>query len=270
MALLGDLSVGKYVEADSPLHRLDPRTKFLGSLALMLGILRDAGPLAPAVCAGLLALGIALSGLPPRLVLRNLRTFFWLFLFTFALHAFFTPGNPLWRLPYGDHSVTAEGLQRGALLCARLAAVVCTAALLTLTTAPLDLTRGLERLLRPFRRLGLPSDEIALTASIALRFIPVLVEEAERLHRAQLARGVDPGGRLLQRARNLVPLLVPLFVSAFAHADRLAQAMESRGYRSGAARTAYRPLHFATNDLVAALIVSLALAAVLAAGFWGV
>ena len=268
MALLGDLSVGKYVEADSPLHRLDPRTKFLGSLALMLGVLRDDGPVALAVCAGLLALALALSGLPPRLALRNLRAFFWLFLFTFALHAFFTPGPALWHLPYSGHSVTEEGLRRGALLCARLAAVICTAALLTLTTAPLDLTRGLERLLAPFRRFGLPSDEIALTASIALRFIPVLVEEAERLHRAQLARGADPGGRLLQRARNLVPLLVPLFVSAFAHADRLALAMESRGYRSGAPRTAYRPLRYGANDLAAALVLGAALAAVFAAGFW--
>jgi energy-coupling factor transport system permease protein len=269
MALLGDITIGKYVEADSPLHRLDPRTKFLAALALMVGLVRTSGLPALGLCAAFLGLAIALSGLPAGLVLRNLRAFLWLFFFTFALHALLTPGQALWHLPYFGHAISAAGLERGVLLSARLASVICTASLLTLTTAPLDLTRGLERLLAPFKRLGLPADEIALTASIALRFIPVLIEEAERLHRAQLARGADPGGRLLQRARNLVPLLVPLFVSAFAHADRLALAMESRGYRSGAKRTTYRPLHLQSGDVWAGLAVAALLGLLPLVDWWG-
>jgi energy-coupling factor transport system permease protein len=217
----------------------------------------------------LLVVASALSRLPPSLLLRNLRPFLWLFAFTLALHALVTPGTYLWAAPRFGLHVSREGLGSGAFFTARLAAVITTASLFTLTTAPLELTGGLERLLGPFRRIGLPAHELAMMISIALRFIPVLVEEAERLRKAQLARGADFGGGPIRRARQLVPLLVPLFVSSFERADRLALAMESRGYRGGEGRTSYHELRLHGRDLVAALVAATAVGVMLALSWSG-
>jgi energy-coupling factor transport system permease protein len=262
MPLLSDITLGKYVAVDSPLHRLDPRTKFLATTALMMALLTNEG-FAPLLLASpFIALAVWCSKVPPALVLKNLRPFFWLFFFTIVLHALLTPGATLWRLPYLDRPITVEGVQLGLFFSLRLAAVVLIASLLTLTTTPMELTDGLEKLLSPLRRFGFPAHELAMMVSIALRFIPVLVEEAERLHKAQLARGADFGGNPLRRVRNLLPLLVPLFISAFARADRLALAMESRCYRGGEGRTRYRELRFARGDGWAALLALLALLAI--------
>jgi len=263
MPFLTDITLGKYVAADSPLHRLDPRTKFLATAALMMALLATEGFSPLLLASPFVALLIALSRVPVGMVLKNLRPFLWLFFFTIALHALLTPGATLWRLPWLDRPVTVEGVQLGLFFSLRLAAVVLIASLLTLTTTPMELTDGLESLLSPLRRFGFPAHELAMMVSIALRFIPVLVEEAERLHKAQLARGADFGGNPLRRVRNLLPLLVPLFLSAFARADRLALAMESRCYRGGEGRTRYRELRFARGDGWAALVV---LAAALAIG----
>ena len=181
---------------------------------------------------------------------------------TFALHALLTPGQLLWPIPYTDLAITREGLIRGAFFTLRLAAVVVTAALMTLTTAPLELTEGLERLLNPLRRFGFPAHELAMMVTISLRFIPVLIDEAERLRKAQLARGADFSGGPIRRARSLIPLLVPLFISAFDRADRLALAMESRCYRGGIDRTSYHELRFARRDLIAGLTVVAVVAAI--------
>ena len=262
MPLLTDITLGKYVAVDSPLHRLDPRTKFLATAALMMALLTTEG-FAPLLLASpFIALTVRCSLVPPWLVLKNLRPFVWLFLFTIVLHALLTPGATLWRLPYLDRPITVEGVQLGLFFSLRLAAVVLIASLLTLTTTPMELTDGLEKLLSPLRRFGFPAHELAMMVSIALRFIPVLIEEAERLYKAQLARGADFGGNPLRRARNLLPLLVPLFISAFARADRLALAMESRCYRGGEGRTRYRELRFGRGDgwaALATLLVALAI-----------
>lgn len=262
MPLLSDITLGKYVEVDSPLHRLDPRTKFLATAALMMALLTTEGFIPLLLCVPFLVLVVWCSRVPPGLVLKNLRPFLWLFFFTIVLHALLTPGATLWRLPYLDRPITVEGVQLGLFFSLRLGAVVLIASLLTLTTTPMELTDGLEKLLSPLRRFGFPAHELAMMVSIALRFIPVLVEEAERLHKAQLARGADFGGNPLRRARNLLPLLVPLFISAFSRADRLALAMESRCYRGGEGRTRYRELHFAPGDTWAALITLLAFLAI--------
>ena len=255
MAFLNDITLGKYIPADSPVHRLDPRTKFAATLVLM-GACLSSYSFSPLILSAAFIGGtIALSRLPPSVVLHNLRAFAWLFFFTFTLHALLTPGPVLWRLPYLDLPLTGAGLHQGLFFSARLAAVVVTASLLTLTTSPMDLTSGLERLFGPLRRFGFPAHEMAMMVSITLRFIPVLLEEADRLRRAQLARGADFSGNILRRARNLIPLLVPLFLSAFARADRLALAMESRCYRGGAGRTCYKPLKYGRLDLGAALIL---------------
>ena len=260
MALLQNITLGKYIASDSPLHRLDPRTKFVSTLVLMSAVFTTRQ------FAGLIPFGLFLAGalllarLPLGIALNNLRPFVWLFSITFALNALMTPGTVLWRLPALGYAVTAEGLERGALLCLRLGATVVTTSLLTLTTSPMELTDGLERLLKPLRAVGFPAHELAMMVSISLRFVPVLAEEAERLHKAQMARGADFSGNPIRRIQSLVPLLVPLFVSAFARADRLALAMESRCYRGGDQRTHFRQLHFRRTDLVAVLILLCTLA----------
>ncbi len=266
MAVLQDITVGKYIATGSIIHRLDPRTKFVGAI-LLLSVLfvvegtspdrRQFGPLLP--FALFLAAAIPLSRLPYILVLRNLRPFLWLFAFTILLWSLWVPNPPynvLWRLPWVDLFVTAEGLRGGLFFSLRLSLIVLAASLLTLTTAPMDLTWGLERLLAPFRRLGLPASELAMMITIALRFVPVLMEEAEKLRRAQLARGADFAGGPQRRIRQLLPLLVPLFISAFDRADRLAVAMESRCYRGGDKRTRYRVYRFGAAAAVGAVLVA--------------
>lgn len=269
MAILQDITLGQYLPADSLLHRLDPRTKFVSILVLMIAALSTSSFASLLLCCGFLGMAMVLSGLPTSLVLRNLRPFLWLFLFTFALHALLTPGPPLWRVPYTDLAVTSQGLRRGIFFSLRLSVVIVMASLLTLTTSPLELTGGLARLFKPLRRFGFPAHELAMMVTISLRFIPVLIDEAERLRKAQLARGADFSGGPIRRARNLIPLLVPLFLSAFARADRLALAMESRCYQSGMERTNFRELRFADRDLIAALaVLATVLGIWLLSGFW--
>lgn len=267
MPILRDIALGKYVAVDSPVHRLDPRTKFVAVMALMLATVTTTHWLPVALVGCAVLVGAAVSRLPLRLLLRNLLPFAWLFAFTFLLHGLMTPGEVLWHVPLADVEFTDNGLSLGTLFAVRLAAVISAASLLTLTTAPMELTDGLERLLSPLRRIGFPAHELAMMVSIALRFIPVLVEEAERLHRAQVSRGADFTGGPIARARKLVPLLVPLFIAAFARADRLALAMESRCYRGGDGRTSFRQLRFTAGD-VAALGITAALVTCVVALPW--
>ena len=267
MAGLNDITLGRYIAAESPLHRLDPRTKVIGTLVLMTAVLVSQGFSSLLTYGLLLALAVPLSRIPVGVVLKNLRPFIWLFGFTLVMWALWPPPLPytvLWDLPYGDLFVTAEGLQHGAFFALRLSVVIITASLLTLTTSPTELTDGLEKLLNPLRAVGFPAHELAMMVTISLRFVPVLVEEAERLRKAQLARGADFGGGPIRRARSLIPLLVPLFISAFTRADRLALAMESRCYRGGVERTNFRELELGRRDLLAALAVGTAAAVVLA------
>lgn len=268
MPILGDIALGKYVPGESALHRLDPRTKLLGVLIWMTAALASRGvpPVLAFTCFVAVVAGV--SRLPVRLLLRNLRSFIWLLSITALLHATMTPGQLLWHIPWLELNITTEGLQAAAIFTLRLGAVVTAAAMLTLTTSPMELTDGLERLLNPFRRLGVPAHELAMMVSIALRFIPVLAEEAERLQKAQMARGAEFSGHPIARARKLVPLLVPLFLSAFARADRLAIAMEARGYRGGEGRTQYRELRFGSADVVAAMLCAAGCVVIWRASTW--
>jgi energy-coupling factor transport system permease protein len=262
VAALKDITLGRYVALDSPIHRLDPRTKFVGTIALMIAALSSQSFLALSIFSAFLALTALLSRLPIRMVIANLRVFVWLFTFTFGLHAFLTPGTVLWTLPFTTWTISVEGLRMGSFFCFRLATVVVSAALMTLATSPMQLTNGLERLFNPAKRIGLPVAELALMISITLRFIPVLVDEAERLRKAQVARGAEFGGNPLRRARSLLPLLIPLFVSAFERADRLALAMESRGYQPGLPRTYYHQLALQRGDLYAGIAIASTIAAI--------
>ncbi len=268
MELLRSLTIGQYVPRASPVHRLDPRTKILATtvLVVVVFLVRDFRGLG--VFAAFLAAAVALSQVPAGFALRGLRPIWFLLLLTLVLQVFFggsSGGTVLWRL--GPFAATREGLVQGLFVTARLVLLVVSTSLLTFTTSPVELADGMERLLNPFRRLGVPAHELAMMMTIALRFIPTLVEETEKIMKAQMARGADlDTGGPLRRARALVPILVPLFVSAFRRADELAVAMEARGYRGGEGRTRMKQLRYRAQDLWAGLVVLGASALVLWSG----
>ena len=251
MAILQDLTLGQFIPADSPIHQLDPRTKLCSALILMIGLMwvKDLSVF-PLILISLSGI-IRLSCLPPHMILNNLRAFRWLLLITFIAHACFTPGQSLGIAGYTLPGLTQEGLVQGMIFTLRLITIMTIAAILMLTTAPLDVSDGLESLLKPLQRFGLPAHELAMMMVIALRFIPTLVEEAERLQKAQMARGADFTGNPIRRARRMTSLLIPLMLSAFKRAEDLAVAMEARCYRGGLGRTHYRNMAMTRNDYIA-------------------
>lgn len=249
--------VGQYYPGQSIIHSMDPRAKICIALAFMVALFL-ANNFYGFIAMGIFGLiAILLSRVPVKLIVRGLRPILFIMLFTMALHLFLTPGPPMFVL--GPLKATWTGLVQGLFIAVRLVVLIIFTSLLTLTTSPIELTDGLEDLLKPFSRVGVPSHELAMMMTIALRFIPTLLEEAERIMKAQIARGADfESGNMVQRARNLVPLLVPLFVSAFRRADELAMAMEARCYRGGEGRTRMRQLHLGAADYVGFLAVLLA------------
>ena len=260
--------LGQFVPGDSPVHRLDPRTKILAMIAyIVLVFLVRAMPVFAVPL--LFVLGALLaSGVPARYALSSLRPMRWLIAFMFLINLFFTQGDRV-LFSWWIIRVTAEGLRQAVFISLRLILLVAGTSLLTLTTSPIALTDGLERLLKPLKRIRFPAHELAMMMTIALRFIPTLLEETERIRKAQMARGADfETGGLLARARAMGPLLVPLFVSAFRRADELAMAMESRCYHGGEGRTRMHELHYARRDLLAALLIALLLAAVPVIQLW--
>lgn len=255
MSVLNDLTLGQYLPTDSPVHRLDPRTKLCGAMAIMIALmLVDELRIYPVVFLWLLGV-THMAQLPFSTVMKNIRAFRWLLVITFAAHAFFTPGQAFILAGASLPGVTEEGAAQGLLFTGRLIAIMLTAAALTLSTAPIEVADGLESLLGPFKRMGVPAHELAMMMVIALRFIPTLVEEADRLQKAQTARGADFTGNPIRRAKKLMALLIPLMLSAFRRADELAVAMESRCYRGGEGRTRFRELCFTRNDYLAVALI---------------
>ncbi|NLY30462.1 MAG: energy-coupling factor transporter transmembrane protein EcfT [Firmicutes bacterium] len=249
VATFRHITIGQYIPGESLLHRLDPRTKILVTLLLVVGLFFIDTYLGYGLAALYIALAIFRSGIPPRFLFRGLRPVIIIILLTFMLNSFMTEGEILWQ--WGFLTLTKEGLSKGGMLAIRLILLIVGTSILTLTTSPLALTDGLESLLRPGKRIGIPAHELAMMMTIALRFIPTLLEETEKIMKAQMARGADfESGNLLQRARSLLPLLVPLFVSAFRRADDLAVAMEARCYRGGEGRTKLKQLAFHTTDFL--------------------
>jgi energy-coupling factor transport system permease protein len=268
--LLRSVTFGQYVPVDSAVHRLDPRTKILATVLLVAVLLAVHRVEGLGVLAVFLAAVTAAGRIPFGYLLRGLRPVLWILGVALVLQVLFggEPGHPVAR--WGALVVTRESLWLAFFYGARLVLLVVATTLMTFVTSPVELADGLERLMGPFQRVGVPAHELALMMTIALRFIPTLLEETEKIMKAQMARGAEfTRGSLVQRARSLVPLLVPLFLSAFRRADALALAMEARCYRGGAHRTRMTELRLGARDFVAFGIVSLAsLVALLPPGAW--
>ena len=254
-------TIAQYYAGDSLLHRLDPRAKFVAVSALAVALFVRDSFAGLAVYAAAAALAYALSGVPPAWFWRAFRPLLWLVALTFVAQVVFAPGEPFFS--FGFIHLSWRGLELATYLSLRLVVLVLIGSVLTLTTPSMALTDGLAWLGRPLRRLRVPTDELALMATIALRFIPTLFVELDTIMRAQRARGADfRRGGLRERVRSLTPVLVPLFVLSFRRADELALAMEARCYRPGAVRTRLHPLRASRSD-AGMLVVT---AAVIAAG----
>ena len=266
--MTGNITLGQFVPGDSAVHRLDPRTKILAMIAYIVLVFLVQSMAAFALPFLFVALALLLSGVPLSYVWSSLKPMRWLIAFMFLINLFFTQGERV-LFSWWIVRVTAEGVRQAVFISLRLILLVAGTSLLTLTTSPIALTDGLERLLKPLARIRFPAHELAMMMTIALRFIPTLLEETDRIRKAQMARGADfESGGLIARARAMVPILVPLFVSAFRRADELAMAMESRCYHGGEGRTRMRELRLARRDLYAAGTVALFLAAVPVLQIW--
>ena len=248
---LRDVTLGQYAPRNSIVHGLDPRSKVMIFMSAMVCALFLKQSLF--LCFfGISGLFIyRLSRLRASIALKNMRPFVWLFLLTFLLHAFFTDGRVLFKLPAVSLAVTSEGLANGLFYTLRILVLLVFANAMTLTTSPMELTDSIERFLRPFRRIGVPAHEIALMVSIAIRFIPIFIEETDRIRKAQASRGCRTDGPLWTRIRGVFPVLVPLFLSSFRKAGDLAFAMDARCYTGGEGRTNLHELRFRTSDGIA-------------------
>ena len=255
--MLKDITLGQYFPGDTVVHRLDPRTKILGLILYIVAIFEASGWVGNALMIVLTALCMAVSHIKPRNIFKGLKPMLFIIVFTGALNLFYTDGTPV--LP--GWPITWEGAERSAKMILRIVLLITGTFLLTYTTSPMELTDGLDRLLSPLRKIHVPVHEITMMMSMALRFIPTLIEETDKIMSAQKARGADvENGSLLKRAKALLPILVPLFVSSFRRADELAVAMESRCYHGGEGRTRMKQLRFAPRDLWALLLAVLLLA----------
>lgn len=245
--MIADITLGQYFPKKSPMHRADPRLK-LCLVVYAIVLLFMAGNFASlAVAVGLIGLGMALSRIPLKLYLKGLKPILFLVAFTGILNIFYGAGEPLWQ--FGIFRITLNGIVNCAFVSVRIVALILASSVLTFTTSPTQLTDAIERLLKPLAKLRVPVHEFAMMMTIALRFVPTLLEETDKIMAAQKARGADmESGGITQRIRALVPVLIPLFVSAFRRAFDLATAMESRCYHGGEGRTKMKQLHFGRED----------------------
>ena len=263
--MLKDITLGQYFPGDSLAHRLDPRTKLLLTVLYIFILFSAKSFVSYGVVALLLIAGIRISGVAPKALVRGLKPILFIICFTAGLKLFYTPGDPV--ASFWIFTITKQGIFTAFFMVLRITMLIMGTFLLTYTTSPIALTDGLESLLGPLKKLRVPVHELSMIMSIALRMIPTLIEETDKIMSAQKARGADfESGNLIQRAKALVPILVPLFISAFRRADELAVAMECRCYHGGEGRTKLHVLHYQTRDylVLAAYVVVLAGVVVLA------
>lgn len=266
--MLKDITFGQYYPGTSVVHRLDPRIKLILTLAYITMLFVADGMIPLAVGVGFVVLFYVLARLPAKLIFKSMKPVVPIIVFTAALNVLFIEGEPLWTFYF--IKITREGLLTAGLMCVRILCLIAGSSLLTYTTSPIVLTDGLERLMRPLSAIKVPVHELAMMMTIALRFIPTLVEETQKIMAAQKARGADmESGTVIQRAKALVPILIPLFVSAFRRADELALAMECRCYHGGEGRTRMKQLSFGPQDWIAALVVAAGFAGVVLLNLYG-
>ncbi len=260
--MLKDITLGQYFPGDTVVHRLDPRTKLIATVLYIVALFCAKSFIEYAVVALMLFLAVKLSRVKFKALVRGLKPVLFIIVFTAVLNLFFTPGETIFE--WGVLSVTREGIFTALSMMARITLLIMGTFLLTYTTSPIALTDGMESLLAPLKKLRVPVHEFAMMMSIALRFIPTLIEETDKIMSAQKARGADfESGNLFARAKALIPLLVPLFVSAFRRADELAMAMECRCYHGGEGRTKLRVLRYGARDGVTIALYALVCAGII-------
>ena len=261
--MIRDITIGQYYPAKSPIHKLDSRTKLAGTLIFIISVFLFHTVVGYAVATVFLAGMILISTVPVKFIFKGLKAIFMILLITMVFNIFLTPGEAI--VTFGIFKITKEGVSMAVRMAIRLIYLVIGSSLMTLTTTPNQLTDGLEKSLRPLNKIHVPVHEIAMMMSIALRFIPILLEETDKIMKAQIARGADfENGSLIQRAKAMVPLLVPLFIAAFRRANDLAMAMEARCYRGGEGRTKMKPLVYRKQDYMGyGFLVAYLVAAVL-------
>ena len=265
---LKDITLGQYFPGDSAIHRLDPRAKLVSMICYIVALFLGKWFVSYAVLLLALAAVVKVSTVKPNALVRGLKPVVFILVFTAVLNIFYTPGKPL--VSFWIFTVTEEGVIHAFFMVVRIIMLITCTFLLTYTTSPLALTDGLESLMGPLKKIHVPVHELSMMMSIALRFIPTLIEETDKIMSAQKARGADfDSGSLIQRAKALIPLLVPLFISAFRRADELATAMECRCYHGGEGRTRMKQLHYRPGDILF-MLGTLALAVGIGVlGHWG-
>ena len=261
--MLNNITMGQYYPVDSPVHRLDPRTKLVLTIAFIIAVFLVSHPLGYILILGFTWFAARMAKIPFRMLLKGIRPLRIILIFTFLLNLFFTAGEEV-LIQFWIIRITREALKQAVFYSLRLIFLVMGTSLLTLTTSPVALSDALELLLTPLKKLHFPAHELAMMMTIALRFIPTLLDETDKIMKAQMARGADfESGNLILRAKSMVPLLVPLFVSAFRRAGDLAMAMESRCYHGGEGRTRFRVLKMTKNDGTAFLLMGLLISLIL-------
>lgn len=252
--MLRDITLGQYYPADSVIHKLDPRVKLFGTLVYIISLFCFRGVAALAIATVFLFGVIKVSKVPFKFMVKGLKAIMVLMVITALFNLFLTPGETI--VSFWVLKITKEGATNAVLMAIRLTYLILGTSIMTLTTTPNQLTDGLEKALMPFSKIGVPVHAIAMMMSIALRFIPILIEETDKIMKAQMARGADfESGNLMKKVKSMIPLLVPLFVSAFRRADDLAMAMEARCYNGGDGRTKMKPLRYDGRDRVAYLVL---------------
>jgi energy-coupling factor transport system permease protein len=266
--VIKDITLGQYFPGNTAVHRLDPRAKIIMTVLYIVALFSAKYFFSYGVMLVLLATAVVISKVKPSQLFRGLKPIIIIVIITGVLNLFYTRGEPV--LEFWVFRITREGIRAASFMIIRIVMLIAGTFLLTYTTSPMMLTDGLEILLGPLKKIRLPIHELALMMSIALRFIPTLIEETDKIMNAQKARGADlESGNIIKRAKAMVPILVPLFVSAFRRADELALAMESRCYSGGEGRTRMKTLHMRWNDVAALVVFTLITATVVILGRYG-
>lgn len=254
--MIKNITIGQYIPGESFIHKLDPRTKIMISILFIVNLFLVKNFTGYLLVFAFIALMVTVAKLSPKFLYKGIKPVFVLILFTAFLNMFVTKGTPETLLvDIWIFKIYREGVYQALFMTFRLVFLIMGTSILTLTTSPIELTDGIESLLKPFKKIGVPAHELAMMMSIALRFIPTLMDETDKIMKAQMARGADfESPNIIKKAKSLIPLLVPLFISSFRRAEELAMAMEARSYRGGEGRTRMKQLKYERRDILAFFI----------------